>query len=88
MREPLTSVAIEREVATDQPVRGRTHRKRSIGGLGAMLFLCICVIYFLTPFFWLLVTATKSPRDLQTSFGLWFGPHFSLIENLQRIFTV
>jgi multiple sugar transport system permease protein len=91
MREPLTTFpeASRRELATTTPVKGRSVPGRfNPAGLVAMTFLLVCTIYFLTPFFWLVVTATKSPRDLQTTFGLWFGPRIDLIANLQRIFTI
>jgi len=52
-----------------------------------MIFLVVCAIYFLMPFFWLFVSATKTGRDLVTTFGLWFGPHFNLFANLQFLFT-
>jgi multiple sugar transport system permease protein len=51
-----------------------------------MMFLVVCAIYFLVPFFWLFVSATKSGRDLATTFGLWFAPHFNLFANLQFLF--
>src|SRR5436309_1566299 len=57
------------------------------GCLGAMMLLFACAIYFLVPFFWLFVSATKNGRDLATTFGLWFAPHFNLLANLQFLFT-
>lgn len=91
MSEQLTSVpnASVHKLATSEAIRMRPGPGRfKLDSLGAMLFLMVCTLYFLTPFFWLVVTATKSPRDLETSFGLWFGPHFDLIANLQRIFVI
>ena len=52
-----------------------------------MTFLVVCAIYFLLPYFWLIVSATKTGRDLVTTFGLWFAPHFNLFANLQFLFT-
>ncbi len=52
-----------------------------------MTFLFIFVIYFLVPFFWLVVSATKSQADLFGTFGLWFAPNFNLFSNLQQLFT-
>jgi multiple sugar transport system permease protein len=70
------------------------HARRRLGprwfnlsSLAAMMFLVVCAIYFLVPFFWLFVSATKTGRDLVTTFGLWFGPHFNLFANLQFLFT-
>lgn len=51
-----------------------------------MIFLLICAIYFLVPFFWLFVSATKNGHDLATTFGLWFAPHFELFANLRFLF--
>jgi multiple sugar transport system permease protein len=52
-----------------------------------MTFLIVCAIYFLVPFFWLFVSATKNGQDLVTTYGLWFAPHFNLFANLQFLFT-
>jgi multiple sugar transport system permease protein len=52
-----------------------------------MTFLVVCAMYFLVPFFWLFVSATKNGEDLVTTYGLWFAPHFNLFANLQFLFT-
>jgi len=52
-----------------------------------MTFLFLCAIYFLVPFFWLFVSATKNGEDLVTTYGLWFAPHFNLFANLEFLFT-
>jgi multiple sugar transport system permease protein len=52
-----------------------------------MTILVVFAIYFLVPFFWLVVSATKNGQDLVTTYGLWFAPHFSLFTNLQFLFT-
>ena len=52
-----------------------------------MTFLVVFAIYFLAPYFWLVVSATKTQRDLVTTFGLWFAPHFNLFANLQFLFS-
>jgi len=56
--------------------------------MGAMTFLLIFTLYFLIPFFWLLVSATKSQSDLFGTFGLWFAPNFNLFSNLQQVFMM
>ncbi len=58
-----------------------------VSGFGAMAFLFLCVIYFLLPFFWLVVASTKNAGDLFGTFGLWFAPNFNLSSNLQQLFT-
>ena len=62
-------------------------RRFSLSSLAAMMFLFLCAIYFLVPFFWLFVSATKNGEDLVTTYGLWFAPHFNLFANLQFLFT-
>jgi multiple sugar transport system permease protein len=52
-----------------------------------MTFLFIFVLYFLIPFFWLVVSSTKSQADLFGTFGLWFAPDFNLFTNLQQLFS-
>ncbi len=67
--------------------RQRRFRQFNMTGLGAMTFLFLFVLYFLTPFFWLIVSATKNTNDLFGTFGLWFAPTFDLGRNLQQLFT-
>ena len=50
--------------------------------------LWICVLYFVLPLFWLVISSTKNNADLFTSFGLWFGKDFSLFQNLGDVFSV
>ena len=50
--------------------------------------LWLCVLYFVLPLWWLFVSSTKSNAALFSTFGLWFGGDFSLLENLQTLFTV
>jgi len=52
-----------------------------------MTFLLIFTLYSLIPFFWLVVSATKSQADLFGTFGLWFAPNFNLFTNLGQLFT-
>lgn len=49
--------------------------------------LSFFLLYTLAPLFYLVVAATKSERELFTTFGLWFGTEFKVIENLQFLFT-
>ena len=52
------------------------------------MVLWLCVLYFVLPLWWLLVSSTKDNAALFSTFGLWFGGEFSLWENLQTLFTV
>ena len=74
-----------REMTTAEKHPGS--RRITAPGIGAMMFLFLCVIYFLLPFFWLIVSSTKSTSDLFGTFGLWFAPNFQLWSNLQQLFT-
>ena len=86
MRQQTASVPlpIARELAISRQERPRRFH---LSSLGAMTFLLIFTLYFLIPFFWLLVSATKSQADLFGTFGLWFAPTFNLFTNLQDLFT-
>ncbi len=53
----------------------------------ATAFLLVFLVYFLLPFFWLIVSATKTNPDLFTSFGLWFASDFNFFNNLGDLFT-
>jgi multiple sugar transport system permease protein len=77
-------VSTAREAVT---TRQRRPSQFSLEGVGAMTFLLVFVIYFLVPFFWLVVSSTKNAGDLFGTFGLWFAPNFNLGSNLQQLFT-
>jgi len=77
-------------IATVQEVAVARHahpRRFNLGSVGAMTILLIFTLYFLIPFFWLIVSSTKSQADLFGTFGLWFAPNFNLFTNLQELFT-
>src|SRR5947207_1202318 len=76
------------ELATTKHAQRRLGARRfNLSSLGAMTFLVMCAIYFLVPFLWLIVSATKTGPEVSTTFGLWFAPHFNLFANLQFLFT-
>jgi multiple sugar transport system permease protein len=62
-------------------------RRFNLASVGVMTILLIFTLYFLIPFFWLVISATKSQADLFGTFGLWFAPNFNLFTNLQELFT-
>jgi len=88
MSEQLASVPFptERELVTPRHREARL-RRFNLDSIGAMTFLLIFTIYFLIPFFWLVVASTKNAGDLFNSFGFWFAPNFNLFANLQQLFT-
>ena len=73
---------VSREVHAGQIKRTRWTRQSL-----ATAFLLVFLVYFLLPFFWLIVSATKTNPDLFTSFGLWFASDFNLFKNLGDLFT-
>ncbi len=79
--EPLPD--IQEVVTTGQ----RQFRRFNLNTIGVMTFLFVFTVYFLVPFFWLIVSSTKSQADLFGTFGLWFAPDFNLFTNLQQLFT-
>ena len=62
-------------------------RRVNLSSVGVMTILLIFTLYFLIPFFWLIVSSTKSQADLFATFGLWFAPNFNLFTNLQELFS-
>jgi multiple sugar transport system permease protein len=79
--EPLPDV--QEVVTTGQ----RQSRRFNLNTIGVMTFLFVFTVYFLVPFFWLIVSSTKSQADLFGTFGLWFAPDFNLFTNLHQLFT-
>jgi multiple sugar transport system permease protein len=86
MSQQTASVAMPtaQELAITREARPRRFNPSSIG---AMTFLLVFTVYFLIPFFWLVVSSTKSQADLFGTFGLWFAPNFNLFSNLGQLFT-
>ena len=68
------------------PVHHQRVRRVNLSSVGAMTILLVFTLYFLVPFFWLFVSATKNGDDLATTYGLWFAPHFNLFANLRFLF--
>jgi multiple sugar transport system permease protein len=77
-------VAREQDLAIAQAERPRRFNMTSIW---VMTVLLVFMLYFLIPFFWLVISATKSQADLFGTFGLWFAPNFNLFTNLEQLFT-
>lgn len=70
-------------------VTARQYRPRrfNLESIVAMTVLFLFTVYFLIPYYWLIVSSTKNAGDLFGSFGLWFAPNFNLFSNLQQLFT-
>ena len=67
--------------------RQQRPRRFNLESIVAMTLLFLFTIYFLVPYFWLIVSSTKNAGDLFGTFGLWFAPNFNLFSNLQQLFT-
>ncbi|HTK11107.1 MAG TPA: carbohydrate ABC transporter permease [Ktedonobacteraceae bacterium] len=77
-------MAVRMKMSVDQEKR---HQQNWILQGLTMVCLVLFLVYFLLPFFWLIVSATKTNPELFSSFGLWFAPNFNLFNNLSDLFT-
>jgi multiple sugar transport system permease protein len=67
--------------------RRQRPRRFNLESIAAMTLLFLFTVYFLVPYFWLIVSSTKNAGDLFGTFGLWFSPNFNLFSNLQQLIT-
>ena len=78
-----TTAVVRRRYDDDLPAGHHPSRlSRTLIWTGLVLFL----IYSITPVWFLIVSATKSQRDLYTTNGLWFAD-FHLFDNARDLFT-
>lgn len=85
MSQQTASVPIP---TTRELVTARQRPQRfNLQSIGAMTLLVLFTLYFLVPYFWLIVSSTKNAGDLFGTFGFWFAPNFNLWSNLQQLFT-
>ena len=84
---PLTDEGLDRQAGETSPGELREDRPHRKSNTLTAVMLIICLGYFLFPFYWLVISSTKSNADLFSSFGLWFAD-FSLVDNLRSVFTV
>ncbi|HMS35809.1 MAG TPA: carbohydrate ABC transporter permease [Arachnia sp.] len=49
--------------------------------------LGVALVYFLIPFYWLIVASTKTNAELSSTFGLWFGAGNALWDNIVSVWT-
>ena len=86
MSQHTASVTVPRE--QDLAIaKAERPRRFNLTSIWVMTVLLVFMLYFLIPFWWLVVSATKSQADLFGTFGLWFAPNFNLFTNLQQLFT-
>ena len=86
MSQHTASVTVPREQEL-AAARAERPRRFNLTSIWVMTVLLVFTLHFLIPFFWLVVSATKSQADLFGTFGLWFAPNFNLFTNLQQLFT-
>jgi multiple sugar transport system permease protein len=67
--------------------RARSNRRRREPRTLLTVLVWLCVAYFLLPLFWLVVSSTKTNSGLFSTFGLWFGGHFALWDNVMAVFN-
>ena len=71
-----------------EPRRSATKRDpRQRRSIVLTVVMVLFAIYSIVPLVWLVINATKDQPDLYSSFGLWFGDHFSLWDNIVATLT-
>jgi len=63
-------------------------RRVGLDSVLGMAILFAATIYFLTPLYWLVISATKSRDDLVSTFGFWFSGRWNLWSNLHDLVTL
>ena len=78
----MTTAAAPRGRA--RPAYSAAHPSKSVA---VTLLMTFFVIYTVVPLAWLVINATKTQADLFSSFGLWFGGDFALVDNIRQTLT-
>ncbi|WP_308286754.1 carbohydrate ABC transporter permease, partial [Streptomyces griseorubiginosus] len=70
-------------------VTARAHRRASAarGRVTVNAVMVAMILYFLLPFWWLVVAATKNNDALFSTAALWFHSPASFFDNLRQLFT-
>lgn len=61
--------------------------RRAISRVILVAVLGVALVYFLVPFYWLIVASTKTNAELSSTFGLWFGSGNALWDNIVSVWT-
>jgi multiple sugar transport system permease protein len=85
MRQPVASVLAP--TAQQAVITRPRARPVDLAQIATVAVLSFFAVYFLVPYVWLVISATKSVGDLFGTFGLWFAPNFNLLDNVQQLFT-
>lgn len=70
--------------ATTTPTPARPHARRALGRAAIYLGLALAALVFLFPFYWLLVSAFKTPAEIFTSPPQWL-PHPATLGNFADV---
>src|SRR5690242_20594466 len=73
--------------APEQSQQRRARRTGRTSQSVVTAFMLVCLVYFLLPLFWLIVSSTKTNSELFSTFGLWFAHDFNLFTNIGDLFT-
>jgi len=61
--------------------------RRTVNSASIHVFLTLCLVYFLMPLIWLVISSTKTNAGLFSTFGFWFSKDFNFFKNLQDLFA-
>lgn len=61
--------------------------RRAVSRVILVAVLGVALVYFLVPFYWLIVASTKTNAELSSTFGLWFGSGNELWDNIVSVWT-
>lgn len=61
--------------------------RRAVSRVILVAVLGVALVYFLVPFYWLIVASTKTNAELSSTFGLWFGSGNALWDNIVSVWT-
>lgn len=82
--------AIEKGKAAERKRAAKTgfsNPSNPLRSWGLTIVTGIFAVYCLFPFLWLVINSTKSQPDFVSTFGLAFGRHFNLWQNIFTVFT-
>ncbi|WP_324717424.1 carbohydrate ABC transporter permease [Carboxydochorda subterranea] len=81
----ITKPLLVRESLPDR-TRLRSEVRHASQGLWAVV-LGTAALYFVFPFYWLVIAMTKTNSSLFGSFGLWFSDPFALFDNVRTVLS-
>ncbi len=61
--------------------------RRNINSASIHVFMTLCLIYFLMPLIWLVISSTKTNAELFSTFGFWFSKDFNFCQNRKDLFA-